>query len=125
MEADHGRSLLPILPRDENRQRSSYLPLPTSSVHALKADSSSNGRVLVYRSEGGSGPNGRQAVKQRDKIVVLYIAGWGRSGSTIMGNILGQLPGFAHVGELSNVWSRGVIEDSLCGCGARFSECAE
>jgi hypothetical protein len=57
--------------------------------------------------------------------VVLYIAGWGRSGSTIMGNILGQLPGFAHVGELANVWTRSVIEDSLCGCGARFSECAE
>jgi hypothetical protein len=56
--------------------------------------------------------------------VVLYIAGWGRSGSTIIGNILGQLPGFAHVGELSNVWTRGVIENTPCGCGARFSECA-
>jgi hypothetical protein len=29
-----------------------------------------------------------------DKIKVLYIAGWGRSGSTILGNILGQVAGF-------------------------------
>jgi hypothetical protein len=63
-------------------------------------------------------------LNQHDKRVVLYIAGWGRSGSTIIGNILGQLPGFAHVGELANVWARGVLENSPCGCGAPFSECA-
>lgn len=63
-------------------------------------------------------------MSQRNKIVVLYIAGWGRSGSTIIGNILGQLPGFAHVGELSNIWTRGVIENAPCGCGERFGECA-
>jgi len=94
-------------------------------VYALKADSSSSGRVLTYRPEAGSGPNGRRAASRRDKIVVLYIAGWGRSGSTIMGNILGQLPGFAHVGELANIWTRSVIDDSLCGCGARFSACVK
>ena len=63
-------------------------------------------------------------MRQRDKIVVLYIAGWGRSGSTIMVNILGQLPGFAHVGEISNVWTRGVLENNPCGCGTPFGECA-
>jgi hypothetical protein len=66
----------------------------------------------------------QQLLRRRDKIVVLYIAGWGRSGSTIMGNILGQLPGFAHVGEISNVWTRGVLENTPCGCGTPFGECA-
>jgi hypothetical protein len=57
------------------------------------------------------------------KIPVLFIGGWGRSGSTLLGSILGQLPGFTYVGELSNVWTRGVVENSPCGCGARFREC--
>jgi len=31
---------------------------------------------------------------------VLYIAGWGRSGSTILDNVLGQVDGFFSAGEL-------------------------
>jgi hypothetical protein len=58
-----------------------------------------------------------------DKIKVLYIAGWSRSGSTILGNILGQIDGFFHVGELRYIWERGFIENWLCGCGVRFSDC--
>jgi hypothetical protein len=56
---------------------------------------------------------------------VLFIAGWGRSGSTILGNILGQLPGVFHVGELCHVWRRGIVENALCGCGVRLSDCPE
>lgn len=58
-----------------------------------------------------------------DKIKVLYVAGWGRSGSTVLGNILGQLEGFVHVGELLYVWERGLLGDWSCGCGAPFREC--
>lgn len=54
---------------------------------------------------------------------VLYIAGTGRSGSTILGSILGQVPGMAAVGELRYIWERGLLEDRLCGCGLRFSRC--
>jgi hypothetical protein len=57
------------------------------------------------------------------KTTVLYIAGWGRSGSTILGNILGQLPGFFHAGELGHLWQRDIVEDAMCGCGVRFSTC--
>jgi hypothetical protein len=53
----------------------------------------------------------------------LFIAGWGRSGSTLLGNILGQLPGFFHVGELAHVWRRAIVEDAMCGCGLAFSAC--
>ena len=54
---------------------------------------------------------------------VLYIAGSGRSGSTILDNILGQLDGFASVGEVRFLWERGVLEDRTCGCGQPFSSC--
>lgn len=54
---------------------------------------------------------------------VLYIAGSGRSGSTIVDNILGQLDGFVSVGEVRFLWERGMIEDRTCGCGRGFSVC--
>jgi hypothetical protein len=57
------------------------------------------------------------------KVKVLYIAGWGRSGSTILGRILGQVSSFFLVGELRYVWDRGLIENRLCSCGVPFREC--
>jgi hypothetical protein len=54
---------------------------------------------------------------------VLFIAGWGRTGSTILGNVLGQLPSFSYVGELANIWTCGVVENAPCGCGAAFRDC--
>jgi hypothetical protein len=56
-------------------------------------------------------------------VKVLYIAGWGRSGSTILGRILGQTEGFFSVGELRYVWDRGVVENRLCSCGVPFMDC--
>jgi len=57
------------------------------------------------------------------KIKVLYITGWGRSGSTLLDNILGQIEGFFCVGELRFIWERNFIENRLCGCGVRFLDC--
>jgi hypothetical protein len=54
---------------------------------------------------------------------VLYVSGWGRSGSTILGSILGQVEGFFSVGELRLIWDRGIIRNWLCGCGVPFREC--
>jgi hypothetical protein len=56
-------------------------------------------------------------------VRVVYIAGAGRSGSTVLGMLLGALPGTAAVGELRHMWRRGVLDDELCGCGERFSAC--
>jgi hypothetical protein len=56
-------------------------------------------------------------------ITVLYVAGAGRSGSTILDNILGQVEGAASVGELRFLWERGILEGRLCGCGRPFLEC--
>jgi hypothetical protein len=63
--------------------------------------------------------------KMRNRIKVLYVAGWGRSGSTILTNILGQVDGFVSVGEVNFLWQHGLIENRLCGCGAPFRECEE
>ena len=55
---------------------------------------------------------------------VLYIGGWGRSGSTLLDRLLGQVPGFFSVGEMRDVWLRGIIENRRCGCGDPFHACA-
>ncbi len=54
---------------------------------------------------------------------VVYIAGAGRSGSTILHHVLGQVDGFAAVGELRDVWGRAALRNTTCGCGLTFREC--
>jgi hypothetical protein len=60
---------------------------------------------------------------REDRVKVLYISGFGRSGSTVLGGVLGQIEGFFHGGELRHVWDRGLIKNWLCGCGSPFKEC--
>ncbi len=54
---------------------------------------------------------------------VLYLGGLGRSGSTLIERLLGELPGVCAVGEVVHMWRRGVVEGELCGCGKPFGEC--
>src|SRR5215208_4373820 len=56
-------------------------------------------------------------------VKVLYIAGLGRSGSTILANTLGQIKGFFSGGELNFIWKHALIENRLCGCGRPSQEC--
>jgi hypothetical protein len=58
-----------------------------------------------------------------EQVTVLYIGGHGRSGSTILAQTLGQIPGFVNVGELWQVWYRGLRENERCGCGRHFHSC--
>jgi len=67
--------------------------------------------------------NEHQCGNTNNKIKVLYITGWGRSGSTILDNIMGQIDGFFSVGELRYIWDRNLIENRLCGCGVPLEEC--
>jgi len=57
------------------------------------------------------------------RVKVLYIDGYSRSGSTMLDSILGQLHGFFSTGELYYVWSRNVLDNTVCGCGTPFREC--
>lgn len=55
---------------------------------------------------------------------VAYIGGAGRSGSTVLALLLGEVPGFFPVGGVNNVWERGLQENYLCGCGNHFRDCS-
>ncbi len=57
------------------------------------------------------------------EVPVLYIGGWGRSGSTLLAHVLADVPGFVSVGELRYVWQAGPAGNELCGCGLAFAEC--
>lgn len=56
-------------------------------------------------------------------VRVLYLAGSGRSGSTLITTILGQLDGCFAAGELRYLWQRGVLDNRPCGCGEPFDAC--
>src|SRR5215510_6114841 len=58
-----------------------------------------------------------------NNVKVLFIAGSGRSGSTLLDMLLGQIGGFHSTGELRFIWSRGIGQNQLCGCGKPFREC--
>jgi hypothetical protein len=54
---------------------------------------------------------------------VLYIAGSGRSGSTLLDRLIGMDPAFHSGGEITWYWEKGVLENQLCSCGASFADC--
>jgi hypothetical protein len=55
---------------------------------------------------------------------VLYLGGLGRSGTTLLERLLGELPGAVSLGEVVHLWERGVVCGERCGCGAPFHDCA-
>ncbi len=67
-------------------------------------------------SERRAGAGGRS-------IRVLFIGGYGRSGSTLLDRVLGGIDGLCSAGELRHVFREGYVENRLCGCGAPFREC--
>jgi hypothetical protein len=58
-----------------------------------------------------------------EKTKVLFIGGEGRSGSTILESLLVATPGTCGVGELKNLFERGVAGGEYCGCGDRVATC--
>jgi hypothetical protein len=58
-----------------------------------------------------------------EPIRVLFIGGHGRSGSTLLLRLLGEIPGLVPVGEVFDIWDTGYRQNQLCGCGVTFHEC--
>lgn len=58
-------------------------------------------------------------------LTILCVTGWCRNGSTIIGNVLNEVPGFFHVGELHFLWKNaaGRGSNNQCGCGRPLDEC--
>jgi hypothetical protein len=57
------------------------------------------------------------------RVRVAFIGGQGRSGSTVLENLLERLPGVVSVGEIRFLFSRALGDNELCGCGQPFDEC--
>jgi hypothetical protein len=55
-------------------------------------------------------------------VNVLYVAGFGRSGSTLLGNVLGAYDRVFSTGELHLLW-KALVLGSGCGCGTKVARC--
>jgi hypothetical protein len=66
--------------------------------------------------DSGTGPARRPAT-------VIYLAGSGRSGSTLLERTIAAIPGTATVGELLDLPRKVAPHDEMCGCGVAFSRC--
>jgi len=71
------------------------------------------GPEFISTDDRGQTRNGR--------TTILFIAGAGRSCTTFLGHVLGQIKGFAFVGEAVHAWR--AADDRFCGCGARLPRC--
>ncbi len=78
----------------------------------------------------GSSVLGQTAVSVTDasdpasgRVRVLFLGGLGRSGTTLVERVLGELPGAFPLGEVVHLWSRDVKANERCGCGRPFHDC--
>jgi hypothetical protein len=70
-----------------------------------------------------AGPTGLRPGVPEAAIPVVFIAGAGRSGSTLIDRVMGVQPGFLSLGETQFIWERSFAADQLCGCGEPFHRC--
>ncbi len=65
----------------------------------------------------------RRRRSTRGATRVLYIGGEGRSGSTVLEGLITDRPGVCGVGEAKYLFTMGVANGELCGCGAPVLDC--
>lgn len=58
-----------------------------------------------------------------EPLSVLYVAGSGRSGSTLLDLLLGSLPGVVSLGEFHRLWHVMWEQNRFCGCGEPLQDC--
>ena len=59
----------------------------------------------------------------RNGLRILYVAGVPRTGSTVLGELLGSIPGVIFVGELNFFWRR-FARAEVCSCGRPLPDCS-
>jgi hypothetical protein len=57
------------------------------------------------------------------RIPIVFIAGYSRSGSTVLERVLALDERFVALGEVKQLWELGYTMNALCGCGVPFREC--
>lgn len=71
---------------------------------------------------GAAPAPGRSPATGPARVKVVYIAGRGRSGSTLIDSVFGQILGFFSGGEIA-LGGRRLAENGLCGCGQSIRGC--
>lgn len=66
-------------------------------------------------------PPGTDATPEPPRV--LFIAGVGRSGTTVVERMLNELGDASAVGESIFLWKRGLVAGERCGCGEPFGGC--
>lgn len=61
--------------------------------------------------------------EKNSKVKVAYITGAGRSGTTLLDILLGQIDGFFSAGEMRWLWWGGLISGWQCGCSSPVRSC--
>jgi hypothetical protein len=54
---------------------------------------------------------------------VVFVGGYGRSGSTIIDVLLNRIPGVVAVGEFRHLFGRALGDNELCSCSKPFRDC--
>lgn len=62
-------------------------------------------------------------VSANEPLRVIFIAGYGRSGSTILDRYMGSNGLGVSLGEFRHVWHRGFVLNQNCSCGSPFDAC--
>ena len=55
---------------------------------------------------------------------LIYVVGYGRSGSTVFERALAATIGGFRLGEMRHLWERGFLNGELCECGAPVPRCS-
>lgn len=81
--------------------------------------------LLQGRGDAGSRSQaqGRSSPSASTETAVLFVLGSGRSGSTLLANLLGEAPGHSSVGEVRYLWERALGAGRPCGCGRQVADC--
>lgn len=58
-----------------------------------------------------------------EKPTIIYIGSYGRSGSTLLDRLLGEIPGVISLGEVRHIWKRAFRENQWVSGGVPFREC--
>ncbi len=88
-------------------------------------------RAMLPGGRAAAGPPGTGVRRQPASLIamdgkrgpLLFIGGFGRSGSTLLECLLARLESVVVLGELEHLWVRGVQANQLCACGQPFDGC--
>lgn len=59
-----------------------------------------------------------------EEPIVIYVLGYGRSGSTLLDRLLGCIPGCLSCGEIFWLWQSILDDRALCSCHRAVSKCS-